>query len=186
MNVYKKLQEARVRLQELDLKKSGKNTYSNYKYYELSDFLPEINKLMDELNLSSFINFTSEIATLTIVNVEKEDEQIVFTCPMSSASLKGCHEVQNLGAVQTYLRRYLYTNAFEIVEADALEAITGKKDTKETKSNKSVLATKEEITEFVQTYRKKGITDAEMKKRRKGKSSEGITKDELQKCYKLI
>jgi hypothetical protein len=44
---------------------------------------------------------------------------------MSSAALKGCHDVQNLGAVQTYLRRYLWTNAFEIVEHDALDATTG-------------------------------------------------------------
>lgn len=186
MNVYKKLQEARVRLKEQDLKKSGKNTYSNYTYYELGDFLPAINKIMNESGLSSFINFTSEIATLTIINIEKVEEQIVFTCPMSSASLKGCHEVQNLGAVQTYLRRYLYTNAFEIVEADALEATTGKKDTKETKSNKSIEASKEEIEKFILTYKNQGITNDEMKTKLKGKSLKGITKDELQKCYKLI
>jgi hypothetical protein len=33
--------------------------------------------------------------------------------------------VQNLGAVQTYLRRYLWTNCFELVEHDALDATTG-------------------------------------------------------------
>jgi hypothetical protein len=44
---------------------------------------------------------------------------------MSKAELKGCHDVQNLGAVQTYLRRYLWTAAFEIVEHDALDATTG-------------------------------------------------------------
>ena len=31
------------------------------------------------------------------------------------------HEVQNLGAVQTYIKRYLYVNAFEIVEQDAID-----------------------------------------------------------------
>jgi len=40
---------------------------------------------------------------------------------MSTASLKGCHEVQNLGAVQTYIRRYLWVCALEIVESDAIE-----------------------------------------------------------------
>ena len=44
---------------------------------------------------------------------------------MSTAELKGCHPVQNLGAVQTYLRRYLWTAAFEIVEGDALDATQG-------------------------------------------------------------
>jgi hypothetical protein len=40
---------------------------------------------------------------------------------MSDAQLKGCHNVQNLGAVETYIKRYLYQNCFEIVEADALD-----------------------------------------------------------------
>jgi hypothetical protein len=50
---------------------------------------------------------------------------IHINSPMSSAALKGCHEVQNLGAVQTYLRRYLWVTAMEIVEHDALDATTG-------------------------------------------------------------
>jgi hypothetical protein len=50
---------------------------------------------------------------------------MVITSPMSSAALKGCHEVQNLGAVQTYIRRYLWVTAMEIVEHDALDATTG-------------------------------------------------------------
>jgi hypothetical protein len=46
---------------------------------------------------------------------------------MSTAALRGCHEVQNLGAVQTYIRRYLWVAALEIVEHDALDATTGRK-----------------------------------------------------------
>jgi hypothetical protein len=64
---------------------------------------------------------------LQIVNTDKPEEKIIITSPMSSAALKGCHEVQNLGAVQTYLRRYLWVAALEIVEHDALDATTGKK-----------------------------------------------------------
>jgi hypothetical protein len=44
---------------------------------------------------------------------------------MGSAALKGCHEVQNIGAVETYQRRYLWVSAMEIVEHDALDATTG-------------------------------------------------------------
>ena len=36
--------------------------------------------------------------------------------------LKGCHPIQNLGAVQTYIRRYLWVTAMEIVEHDALDS----------------------------------------------------------------
>ena len=45
---------------------------------------------------------------------------------MSSASLKGCHEVQNLGAVESYIKRYLYQNCFEIAEPDACDRTMGK------------------------------------------------------------
>jgi hypothetical protein len=71
------------------------------------------------------VSFTATDAYLTIHETEG-DGFVTFSSPMSSAALKGCHDVQNLGAVQTYLRRYLWTNAFEIVEHDALDAVMGK------------------------------------------------------------
>ncbi len=53
---------------------------------------------------------------------------------MAEAQLKGCHPVQNLGATQTYLRRYLYVLALEIVEHDALDATTGSEAPKAAKA----------------------------------------------------
>ena len=47
---------------------------------------------------------------------------------MSTAQLKDCHEVQNVGAVNTYSKRYLYQNAFEIVEADVLDSTMNPND----------------------------------------------------------
>ncbi len=130
MNIYAKLQACRVELQQMNIKKSGKNDFAKYDYYELGDFLPKINELMLGKNLTSNISFTNELATLTIIDTDKPEDTIVFTSPMSDASLKGCHNVQNLGATQSYLRRYLYMNAFEIVEHDALDATTGKEGSK--------------------------------------------------------
>ena len=122
------MQKARCEFQEKPLKKSGHNKFAGYRYFELADFLPTINSLLEKYNLCSNISFDSEMATLTIINSENTDEKLTFTSPMSEANLKGCHNVQNLGAVQTYLRRYLWVNAFEIVEQDGLEATTGKSD----------------------------------------------------------
>lgn len=135
-NIYSKMQKARCEFQEKPLKKSGHNKFAGYHYFELGDFLPTINSLLEKYNLCSNISFDNEMATLTIVNAENTDEKLVFTSPMSNANLKGCHDVQNLGAVQTYLRRYLWVNAFEIVESDGLDATTGKDDkTSKTKAN---------------------------------------------------
>lgn len=128
MNIYEKLQEARVELQGMNLKKSGKNSFAQYDYFELADFMPHINRIMLDKKLTGFCSFTEDLASLTLVNSEKPEERIVFTSPMSKANLKGCHEVQNLGAVETYQRRYLYTTAFEIVETDLLDPLTGNPD----------------------------------------------------------
>ena len=126
MSVYKKLQQARMALQNTKLNKSGKNKFAGYEYFELGDFLPQIQAICDNIGLCGTVSFTADMAYLTIYDVDGGDNSfITFTSPMSSAALKGCHDVQNLGAVQTYLRRYLWTNAFEIVEHDALDATTG-------------------------------------------------------------
>lgn len=119
MTIYEKLAEARTRL---NVKKTGRNNFAKYGYFELADFLPEINLLAKELGFVCLVSFDAEKATMTIKDATGEGE-IIFTSPMSTASLKGCHEVQNLGAVQTYLRRYLYQTAFEIVEAEQLDAL---------------------------------------------------------------
>jgi hypothetical protein len=119
--VYKKLQSARIKLQQTKLTKSGHNKFAGYDYFELSDFLPDINYIFSELGLCSVVSFGKELATLRIVDIESDGE-VVFTSPMASAQLKGCHEIQNLGAVETYSRRYLYVTALEIVEHDALDS----------------------------------------------------------------
>ena len=124
MSVYKKLQEARMKLQNTALKKSGHNKFAGYYYFELGDFLPAIQKICAEMGLCGVVSFDHNIAYLQINDTE-DGTSVVFTSPMSSAALKGCHDVQNLGAVQTYLRRYLWVNAFEIVEHDALDATLG-------------------------------------------------------------
>jgi len=122
MNVYQKLQAARIKLQGKQLKKSGHNKFAGYNYFELGDFLPAIQEIFSEVGLCGTVSFDLEFAQLRVTNVEDPTDFVIFTSPMSSAALKGCHDVQNLGAVQTYLRRYLWVNTMEIVEHDALDA----------------------------------------------------------------
>jgi len=128
MKVYKKLNEARVALQNAPLQKSGNNKFAGYKYFELGDFLPTINKIFYEIGLCGIVSFSSDLATLTITDTE-DGSQVSITSPMGSASLKGCHEVQNIGAVETYQRRYLWSAALEIIENDVLDSTTNPVET---------------------------------------------------------
>ena len=127
MNIYQKLNAARAKFHTQKLKKSGHNKFANYYYFELGDFIIPALQIFHEFGLTSVISFGKEQAVMEIVNVDKPEEKIVITSPMSTAALKGCHEVQNLGAVQTYIRRYLWVAALEIVEHDALDSTTGRK-----------------------------------------------------------
>ncbi len=129
MKVYKKLVEVRNELQTMPLSKSGHNKFAGYKYFELGDFLPSIQTLFKKHGLCDVISFTQELATMVVYDVE-DGSSATFTSPMGSAQLKGCHEVQNIGAVETYQRRYLYVTALAIVEHDSLDAVTGSQDSK--------------------------------------------------------
>jgi hypothetical protein len=120
MNVFEKLNEARLRFQNAGVSKSGHNKFAGYTYYELADILPVINKLANELKFCCIINYKQDLATLDFCDIEK-DEKITFSCPMCTTTVKGATEVQCEGAVITYLKRYLYQNCFEIVEADMLD-----------------------------------------------------------------
>lgn len=122
MTVFEKLNDARLEFQKKNVKKSGKNKFAGYSYYELADILPAINEIAKELKFSCVVTFGTDIAQLEFIDCEKPQDRITFLSPMSKATLKGCHEVQNLGAVETYIKRYLYQNCFEIVENDALDS----------------------------------------------------------------
>jgi len=124
MSVYMKLNKARAKFHTLKLTKTGHNKFAGYNYFELGDFLIPALKVMDEFELCAVISFGKDLATMKIVDMV-DNQSIEITSPMSSAALKGCHEVQNLGAVQTYLRRYLWVAAMEIVEHDALDSSSG-------------------------------------------------------------
>lgn len=116
--LYKKIQEIRVVLQEMDLTKSGYNKFSDYKYFELSDFLPKIQKLALEKGIIPIYQLEKEQAMLHICDIENVDNRITFSIPTADAAVKGSNAIQAVGSLTTYTRRYLYMIAFEIAEND--------------------------------------------------------------------
>ena len=121
MSAHKKLMLARVKLQSTEMKKSGMNKFAGYSYFELGDFIPHIQTIFQEVGLCGVVSFDAIQATLCITDTE-DGSQIVVTSPMAEANLKGAHPIQNLGAVLSYQRRYLWMAAMEIVEHDIIDA----------------------------------------------------------------
>jgi len=121
MSVHKKLMTARVKLQSVNMKKSGKNSYQGYSYFELGDFIPHIQTIFNDLGLCGVVSFNTEYAQLCITDVD-DGTVIVITSPMAEAALKGAQPIQLMGSIQTYQRRYLWMAAMELTEHDSIDS----------------------------------------------------------------
>lgn len=144
-SIYEKLAQMRVELQSKKLTKTGKNTYSKYDYYELSDFLPSCNSIAASYKTLFKFAINENTASLTLINLEDLDDVIEFSIPTANVSIQGATAMQNIGAVTTYARRYLYMIAMEISEDDNLDtADTAEKVTKEQKRQKEEAELKEQ------------------------------------------
>jgi hypothetical protein len=103
------------------MKKSGLNKFAGYSYFELGDFIPHVQTIFNDLGLCGVVTFSTEYAQLCITDVD-DGTVIVITSPMAEANLKGAHPIQNLGAVLSYQRRYLWMAALELVEGDPIDS----------------------------------------------------------------
>ena len=135
-NVRQKLAQARLMFLNKNVKKTGKNMSLEFKYFELEDIVPSAIEIFAELGLVTTTNFDGEIASMTVYNTDSVEEPgIVFTAPyreagqiVSNTGKQVTNPVQALGASITYLRRYLYMMALDIVEQDEVDANLKKQD----------------------------------------------------------
>ena len=117
--LYKKLQQARLELQNKKLKKTGYNPFQKFNYFELGDFLPYVNKIFSNLQLADHINIYRDKAIAECLIIDTETgEQVAFYTPIQEQLAKQ----QDIGAVITYARRYAYNVVLNISENDILDA----------------------------------------------------------------
>ena len=128
MNVYQKLIKARAQFLNEGVEKSGKNMNIGFKYFELTDIVPSVTKIFEEIGLISIVNFSNDTAIMTVINCDNPDEAVGFSAPfnqiapiISNAGKAVTNEMQALGSSITYMRRYLYMIAMDIVENDEIE-----------------------------------------------------------------
>ena len=155
MNIYEKIQIVKQKLLSANIKKSGVNKFANYTYYELADFLPTIINLCVEQKLFTSVRFDDVMAYLEIIDAEKPEDKITYTSPMRELELKGCNQIQALGGIETYSRRYLYMSAFDIVENDMFDG------TKQ--EDKPQVITKQQADVLCSLLAEKGFTDDAVK-----------------------
>jgi len=125
MPVYTNLNAARLAFHRLNLKKTGKNTFAKYSYYELSDILPAALQICAEHDLCPTISFTDTTCIMRLVDTV-DGSHCFFESPIADAQTKGSSPIQAIGSTHTYMRRYMWVLCLEIVEHDGVEAVASK------------------------------------------------------------
>lgn len=124
----------RVKLQKADLKKSGKNKFAGFDYFELADFLPTLNELMEKEGVNDLFTIEGGNAVLTLIKGEERQSYSIpffmFEVPLNSKGAKSMQDIQYLGALNTYYKRYLYLNAYGITDGDVIDAMDVEGNTK--------------------------------------------------------
>ena len=78
MNVFQKLQLARVRFLEAGVDKSGKHMKLEYKYFELADIVPKAEQIFLEIGLMMVPSMYGDKATARVYNVSDPEDYIDF------------------------------------------------------------------------------------------------------------
>lgn len=124
-NVYKRLNDARRMFASCGAKKTGVNNFAGYTYFTLDDIVPAKRSILEVCGLTDIVTIDSEMATLTLINNDNEDQKITFTIPLVQDKSKIKNPIQAMGSACTYYRRYLYVQMLDIVEPDEIEITAG-------------------------------------------------------------
>lgn len=145
-----KIAELRRIIAEKELKQTGLNKYAGFKYYQLEDFLPTVVKECDRIGLlpvfsilsyqdnvwdadkKEYVQTPVNMARLRIEDTEAQ-AYMDYMIPTAEVRMGGKERnpIQELGAANTYLKRYLYMNFLELSEGDIVDATIGKDQAKE-------------------------------------------------------
>lgn len=133
MNVYQKLQAARLKFLQAGVRKTGKNMHLEFTYFELADIVPAAETIFSEVGLLGVTSFSGEEAVMHVFNVnDPEEKPIGFSAPftkiqpiITNSGKQATNEMQALGSSITYMRRYLWQLALDIIEADSIDSMVG-------------------------------------------------------------
>ena len=144
-NLNESIIKIRVDLQKSKIKKSGKNKFAGFDYYELSDFLPKLNELMLEEGINDIFTIKDGIAKLILLKCDERQEYEIpferFATPVNKNGQASMQDIQYLGALNTYYKRYLYLNAFGITDGEVIDGMNNE----ELETTKKIVKPKDEL-----------------------------------------
>ena len=191
LNIYQKLAIARRMFLDAGVKKTGMNRHLEFEYWTLDDIAPTQTRIFEEVGLLEVFTFVpgedkyvgrmtdfengtllehaDSLGIATVYNVDCPDEKLEFRIRWVDLPMQKNKEgksisnpVQDLGKVQTYLRRYLKMQVLDLSEPDEIDASAG-----EPEKEKAPSASKTETKATVKTAPKKSAKPATATERKK-------------------
>lgn len=169
LNLNESIIKIRVKLQNSKIKKSGKNKFAGFEYYELGDFLPKLNELMLEENINDLFTIENDEVKLVLMKGEEKQEYKmpfrIFETPLvlkkdkngnflknsnnEYIEIPSMQDIQYLGALNTYYKRYLYLNAFGITDGEVIDSMNSEEIKKPIKQETKEIAITEKQIELI-------------------------------------
>lgn len=185
LNLNESIIKIRVKLQNSKIKKSGKNKFAGFEYYELGDFLPKLNELMLEENINDLFTIENDEAKLILIKGEEKQEYKIpfriFETPLTKDGKQSMQDIQYLGALNTYYKRYLYLNAFGITDGEVINLMNLEEIKEPIKQETKEIAITEKQIELI-----KGLDQERVKKALEYYEKENIEDLTLVQASQLI
>ena len=165
--IYQKINVARQRIAAMQLSKDGKNAFAQYDY-----FTPElVQKMVDKgiEGLDILVKFDMirdegfPVCKLSIIEC-LTGASCIFTYITEVPDVKATNAAQRYGALQTYAKRYMLMNAFNITDNTLdFDAQTDKrKDMSKATFDKIIASitpeSKSKVLEFIKQYKDSELT----------------------------
>lgn len=181
--------QIRVELQNSKIKKSGRNRFAGFDYYELADFLPKLNELMLKAGINDRYTIDENYAKLELIKDDERQEYTIpfkiFPTPLNKSGQPSMQDIQYLGALNTYYKRYLYLNAFGITDGEVIDSMDNTKLEKGMTFTSGVDAEEEAIKLLIKMNELVMDTNTdyeEILKHYKVESNADMTLEQLQDC----
>ena len=157
MNIYEKLNNARVEFLQSGIKKTGKNIKQAYMYFQLADIIPTAEEIFKKYKLVKIDSIVADNFISTIVDCDAPEETVTFAIPFKVADPiisnrtggEVTNVVQRIGSSITYIRRYSWQLVLDIVEADLIDGDGIVEETPIAEEPKKEAVKKEELVEVL-------------------------------------
>ena len=125
MNLYQKVAKIKGEMSSMKFSKTGRNSFTKFNYFQLDDFEPTLEKLCSQYGIVTYFMFALDAARMVVVDADDPTQKIEVDSPVDVSFGKTSSKMQDIGAMQTYARRYLFMSFFGITESDFLDEVAG-------------------------------------------------------------